>query len=111
MGGDFIGFFRRHFGENVSEFRIFVLYTVEIGPVKLKYLAIGQGFDRGCAFFPENQGEVSEIVAILQDAMLRLAVIGGNFNPSPADEKYFFTHLAFPGDLTLRGKGLRFQCH
>jgi hypothetical protein len=43
--------------------------------------------------------------------MLRLAVIGGNFNPSPADEKYFFTHLAFPGDLTLRGKGLRFQCH
>ena len=70
MGGDFIGFFRGHFCEDVSEFRIFVLDTVEIGSSKHKNFAIGQSSDGGRAFFPENQGEVSEVVSTFQCAVV-----------------------------------------
>ena len=110
MGGDFIGFFRGHFGENVSEFRVFVLDTCEIGSAKYKNFAICQGPDGSRAFFPENQGEVSEVVAILQRTVGIMAVIGGNFNLSPADKIYFFAYLAFTYNITVGCKSLRLQC-
>ena len=39
-------------------------------------LAIGQGLDASRAFFAEDQGEIAEIVAILQDAEMLSAILG-----------------------------------
>jgi hypothetical protein len=90
MGGDFFSFFRRHFRENVSEFRIFVLDMVEIGFAKLKNFAICQSSNGGRTFFPQNQGEISEVVSVFQCTISGRTVIGGNFNLPPADEINFF---------------------